>query len=193
MASEHAEKRTEAMRDFESQWAKWMRAANAGDAASYRSLLDALIPYLRQAVRKGLGNSLASEAEDIVQEAILAIHLKRQTWDQARPILPWIRAIVKNKMVDRLRRLRLQDHIHLDAVADTLPDFESGEISAPGDAERMLRTLKDRDRRILKAIAIDGWGMDEVAARENMSAGAVRVSLHRALKRLSAALGKTKL
>ena len=39
------------------------------------------------------------EAEDIVQEVLLTIHLKRGTWDQSRPIGPWLAAITRNKLV----------------------------------------------------------------------------------------------
>src|SRR5215470_5353378 len=102
------------MRDFESQWSDWMREANAGNAASYRRVLEAFIPYLRQAVRKVLPASAAGEVEDIVQETLLAIHLKRQTWDEARPIVPWVRAIARNKVIDHLRRLSRKDQVSLE-------------------------------------------------------------------------------
>src|SRR6516162_6325273 len=65
-------------------WAAWMRAANTGDETAYRRLLEALAPFLQQIVRRsfervGFGNS---DVEDVVQETLLAMHLKRQTWDE---------------------------------------------------------------------------------------------------------------
>jgi RNA polymerase sigma-70 factor, ECF subfamily len=178
------------MRDLESQWAQWMREANAGDSPSYYRLLKALLPYLRQVVRKGIGAGLANEGEDIVQETLLAIHLKRQTWDETRAILPWIRTILKNKSIDRLRRLRVNDHIHLDAVAGTLCHSTGDGTTPSGEANRILTTLRERQRRILMAAAVEELSVEEIAARENMSRGAVRVNLHRSLKKLARTFGK---
>ncbi len=61
-----------------------MRAGNAGDADSYRRLLLQLAPVLRAAARRGLARAgmADTDAEDVVQETLLAIHLKRQSWDE---------------------------------------------------------------------------------------------------------------
>ncbi|WP_420797817.1 sigma factor, partial [Enterococcus hirae] len=48
----------------------------------------------------------ATEAEDLVQEAILAIHIKRHTYDPAEPLTPWVHAIARYKLIDFLRRTR---------------------------------------------------------------------------------------
>ena len=92
--------------DRERTWAEWMRAANAGDEIAYRRLLEALAPLLRQVVlrgftRTGFGNC---DVEDVVQETLLAIHLKRQTWDEHEAITPWVTAIARHKLIDSLRR-----------------------------------------------------------------------------------------
>ena len=71
------------MRQREIGWADLMRAANAGDAAAYERVLSEIAVALRPIVRGGLfraGRS-AADAEDVVQETLLAIHLKRHTWD----------------------------------------------------------------------------------------------------------------
>src|SRR5467141_1743505 len=64
-----------------------MLASLDGDAASHRALLDRLSRRLRayykgKLARIGRG---AAEAEDLVQEAVLAIHLKRHTYDPVEP------------------------------------------------------------------------------------------------------------
>jgi RNA polymerase sigma-70 factor, ECF subfamily len=62
-------------------WADWMRSANDGDEIAYRRLLEALVPFLRAVVRRGFARSRvrSADVEDVVQETLLAIHLKRQT------------------------------------------------------------------------------------------------------------------
>ncbi len=92
----------------EEEWASWMRSAMAGDPRAYHKLLSAMTPRLRMMARKRceLFGAPTSEAEDVVQEVLLAIHLKRGTWDPSRPLGPWLSAIVRNKLVDSLRRRR---------------------------------------------------------------------------------------
>src|SRR5882757_2472351 len=99
-----------------------MRAAIAGDAGAYRLFLEAVTPYLRAlALRRGARfGAPGSDAEDVVQEVLLAIHLKRGSWDAARPIGPWISTIVRNKMIDSMRRRGRHVNIPIDDVIATL-------------------------------------------------------------------------
>ena len=81
----------------EKEWAAWMRAAMTGDAGAYQQFLVSLAPHVR-AVARSRCRSLGApegEVEDIVQEVLLTIHLKRGTWDQSRPIGPWVAAIAR--------------------------------------------------------------------------------------------------
>src|SRR5438552_15362064 len=83
-----------------------MLASLDGDAASHRALLEKLSRRLRayykgKLARTGRG---AAEAEDLVQEMVLAIHLKRHTYDPAEPLTPLVHAIARYKLIDFLRR-----------------------------------------------------------------------------------------
>ncbi len=67
-----------------------MRRARQGDDEAYRRLLGHVSVWLRVVVRRGLvaaGRGTA-DCEDVVQEALLAMHLKRDTWDEAQPLEP---------------------------------------------------------------------------------------------------------
>jgi RNA polymerase sigma-70 factor (ECF subfamily) len=165
-----------------------MRAAITGDAAAYRRFLVAVTPYLRAMARRRCRMAGASEgdAEDIVQEVLLAIHLKRGTWDQSRPIGPWISAIVRNKLVDALRRRGRYVTVPIDEVIDTLGAEDDADGASPGEMEALLARLKIRQREIVKSISINGSSVRETADRLHMTEGAVRVALHRALKTLAA-------
>src|SRR5437868_3878566 len=83
-----------------------MRSALAGDDAAYRRLLGAVAPVLRANARRALvrAGQPADQAEDIVQDILLAVHLKRHTWDVKAPFAPWLFAIARNKLIDNLRR-----------------------------------------------------------------------------------------
>lgn len=161
-----------------------MRAALSGNAAAYTSLFEALSHALRSHVgtmmrRAGQGNS---DVEDIVQEALLAVHLKRHTWDPARPFAPWVRAVTKYKLIDALRRRRID--VSIDDIGDVSADVEANTTDL-GDAERLVARLAPRQQAIVRAVSMAGRAPAEVAAELGMSEGALRVALHRALKQLA--------
>lgn len=165
-----------------------MRRARQGDDEAYRRLLGHLSAWLRVVVRRGLvaaGRGTA-DCEDVVQEALLAMHLKRDTWDEAQPIEPWVRAIARYKLVDYLRRRGFHHHVDIDDHAEQLAATEGSDAGATIDSQRLLASLPERQRRIVEEIAVEGHRAAEVAARLGMSEGAVRVALHRALKALAA-------
>src|SRR5690349_16753943 len=86
------------------QFALLMRAAQAGDRESYARLLHELIPLLRRAVRRQRALLKPQDAEDLVQDILLSLHQARRSYDPARPFLPWLMAIVRNRVTDGTRR-----------------------------------------------------------------------------------------
>ncbi|MGO7042252.1 sigma-70 family RNA polymerase sigma factor [Rhizobium leguminosarum] len=172
----------------EKEWAEMMRAAVAGNTQAYRNVLAAMTPHLRAMARRRCDQFgiPASEAEDAVQEVLLTIHLKRGSWDVDRPIGPWLSTIVRNKLIDFLRKRGKHVVIPIHYVAATLGMGDGSEISDRLDVEKILHGLKHPQRTIVRSISMEGASVRETAAQLNMSEVAVRVSLHRALKALSA-------
>ena len=173
----------------EEEWAAWLRLAMKGDAQAYNRFLVAVTPHLRAMARRRCDQYGAppSEAEDVVQEVLLAIHLKRGTWDPARPLGPWLTTIVRNKLVDSLRRRGRHGNVPLEDVSDFLEAAdETHEAADRLDTETVLARLKEPQRDIVRSISIEGEGIRETAARLKMTEVAVRVALHRALKSLAA-------
>jgi RNA polymerase sigma factor (sigma-70 family) len=172
----------------EGEWTAWMRAAISGDAGAYRRFLVSVTPHLRAMARhrSRVAGAPERDVEDIVQEVLLAIHLKRGTWDQSRPIGPWIAAIVRNKLVDTLRRRGRHVVVPIEDVIDTLGAEDQADSVSPGEIDALLGQLKVQQREIVKSISMNGSSVRETADRLHMTEGAVRVALHRALKTLAA-------
>lgn len=181
------ESERQAVDDREAQWAAWMRAADAGDEMAYRRLLEALAPAVRGVVLRALTRAGAgtADAEDVVQETLLALHLKRATWDRTAPIGPWINAIARYKTVDALRRRGRRAEQPIDGVVESLPAAEAADGLARRDAERALAALSGRTHEVVRAVSLDGAGIGDTARRLCISEGAVRVALHRGLKALA--------
>jgi RNA polymerase sigma-70 factor (ECF subfamily) len=172
----------------EEEWAALMRAAMNGDTAAYRRLLQSLAPSLRAATRRGFAQAGAApnDVEDVVQETLLAIHLKRHTWNSDQPLGPWVRAIARHKLIDALRRRGRRTEVPIEAVLDLLAAEEPRSDLDRQDAERLVNDLRGRQQAIVRAISIEGRSIREVAERLGMNEGAVRVALHRGLKALAA-------
>src|SRR5882762_3060001 len=83
------------IRSIETELRGLMIAGLAGDAAAHRALLERLSGQLR-AYFKGQLNRIGRgpvEAEDLVQEVLIAIHTRRHTYDRSQPFTPWMYAI----------------------------------------------------------------------------------------------------
>jgi RNA polymerase sigma-70 factor, ECF subfamily len=167
-----------------------MRAAVRGDTGAYHRLLQELLPVLRGLASRGLARhkSGSGDVEDVVQETLLALHLKRHTWDERQPFSPWVYAIARNKLIDNLRRRGRQVHLAIDEIGDlSAGDRPAVELNGI-DAYRLIGRLRGREREIVVAMSIEGSSAREVAQRLGMTEGAVRVALHRALRSLAKAI-----
>jgi len=176
----------------EAEWKRLMLASRAGDEAAYRALLADLSRYLRSWAVSGLrraGRSPA-EAEDIVQETLIAIHTKRHTWDADQPVGPWLHGVARHKLVDALRKRTGHDHLAIDEFSEVIPAPATEGQLAGSDILRMVSSLPARQASIVQAIFVEGQRTADVAGALSMSEGAVRVALHRALRTLAAAFGK---
>jgi RNA polymerase sigma-70 factor (ECF subfamily) len=167
-------------------WAPLLRAANAGDALAYADFLHAVTPVLRGIVR-ARGASLGEAAcEDVLQEVLLALHLKRQTWDPALPVRPWLYAIARHKVTDAFRARGGRIDLSVEDFAEVLAAPPGPDPTEASDMEKMIAMLDPRAAAIVRAIGLDGATMAETAASHGLREGALRVALHRALKQLSA-------
>jgi RNA polymerase sigma-70 factor (ECF subfamily) len=178
------------LRERDDEWTGLMRSAIAGDSAAYHRLLRAVTPVLRAAARRGLtrAGQPVDQSEDIVQDILLAVHLKRHTWDVTAPFAPWLFAIARNKLIDALRRRGRRIFVDIDDFAETLPGEAPAETVPAGEVAAQLQTLPARQREVLQSIAVDSASIKDTAAKFSMSEGAVRVALHRGLASLTAKL-----
>jgi Sigma-70 region 2 len=74
-----------------------MAAGLDGDATAYHQLLERLTSHLRAYYRSRfarIGRG-PTDAEDLLQEALIAVHTHRHTYDRSQPSTPWINAIAR--------------------------------------------------------------------------------------------------
>src|SRR6266567_3104732 len=105
-----------------------MLAGLNGDAAAHKALLMELCGYLRayfkgQFVRVGRGSA---DAEDLVQETLIAIHTRRNTYDRSQLLTPWVYAVARYRLVDYLRRTKQSaSDVVVEEVAELFVDDDT--------------------------------------------------------------------
>lgn len=170
-----------------------MLASLDGHAASHRALLGQLSGRLRAYYRGKLARigRGAVEAEDLVQEAILAIHLKRHTYDPAEPLTPWVHAIARYKLIDFLRRTRtsLADVPIEEANMMTAHD-DNIDAESTLDLKRLMQRLPEKMRCSIEAVKLEGQSIAEAADRCGISKSSIKVNIHRGLKTLTALIAQ---
>ncbi len=171
------------MSDVELQLKAMMLRSLQGDAAAYCGLPESLSGYLRAYYRRRLGAG-AADTEDLVQEVLLTIHLKRDTYDAAQPFTPWAYALARYRLLDHFRRARQRPTVPIDGVEDLFSDQNPEEGAIRRDLDKLLSTLPGRQRALMEDVKLGGLSMEEAGAKSGMSEGAVRVSIHRGLQAL---------
>ena len=84
------------------RWGELMIAAQAGNGGAYNRLLTEVAAWLERYYARRLPPSYV---DDVVQEALVAIHLKRHTYEPERPFRAWMAGIARYKWIDRLRSI----------------------------------------------------------------------------------------
>lgn len=172
-----------------------MLAGLNGDAVAHRALLEKLSAQLRGYFKGQLNriNRGPVEAEDLVQEVLIAVHTRRQTYDQSQPLTPWIYAIARYKFLDYLRRTKTSaKDLPIDDVEEMSGHDDRGQVESSVDLKRLMTALSPKARQAIQFVKVEGLSVSEAAARSGMSESAVKVSIHRGLKALSALISKEK-
>ena len=175
-------------REGEIALAQLMRSANAGDERAYAELLRQAARMVRGFARRRVGQG-GIDPEDIVQETLLAIHMKRSTWREDEPVTPWLYAIARYKLIDALRRQRRHPQITIDAIAEAVAESQP-ESAMEWEIDRALDGLAPGQRSVVSALSVDGRSVGEAARALGMKEVAVRVAFHRGLRAIAARFGR---
>lgn len=164
----------------EAQYRDWMLAGLGGDKAAYARLLAQLSGHLRAYFVRRVGQ----DAEDLVQETLIAIHTKRATYDPSLPFTAWVHGIARYKLIDQWRRDRRRPTVTLDDAGELFAEESEEAVSAKRDVEKLLARLPSQKRELVRAIKLEGRSIAEEAAARGMSETALKVTVHRAVRSL---------
>ncbi|HLG87336.1 MAG TPA: sigma-70 family RNA polymerase sigma factor [Alphaproteobacteria bacterium] len=175
-------------------WGGLMAAAQSGDGASYERLLREILPYVRAIVRRH--HAQPDRIEDVVQDVLLTIHRVRHTYDPARPFNNWLGAIAHRRSVDALRSRVRRDAVETFSplAYETYADPGANkEIQGQEDGavlKEALGTLPACQRQAVELLKLKEMSLVEASRASGQTVGALKVSLHRAIRTLQKRLGR---
>ena len=176
---------SEAPRDVD--WAILMAHAQGGDREAYRRLLKEISPYLRSLA--AASHRDRRDIEDTVQDVLLSVHSIRHTYDPARPFGPWLVAIARRRIVDRLRRQgrSARHETPLTPEHETFASADANYAEEGADASTLraaVERLPSGQREAIKLMKLQEMSLLQAAAVSGMSIAALKVATHRGLKNL---------
>jgi RNA polymerase sigma-70 factor (ECF subfamily) len=166
-----------------------LRSALGGDERAYAEFLASVAMIIRGFVRRRAGQGTV-EVEDVVQETLLAIHLKRHTWREDAAVLPWLFAIARYKLIDAFRKRGKHIEVDIDDVSHGIAAPQEDDRPSAREIDRALAILPEGQRSVVSAVSVDGHSIGEAASRLGMNETAVRVALHRGLKAIAKRFGQ---
>lgn len=155
--------------------AKLLIRAQNGDRDAYKDFLSEITIILRNFLMKKLENPEA--AEDVLQEALIAIHKGRYSYLQGRPIKPWIFAICEHRLIDYIRKNQRQERLEKAIIQETHVAYTGSPfVDLVMDA---LSQLPFKQRSIIEKMKLQGLTVKEVAAEIGMSESGVKTTAFR--------------
>jgi len=169
----------------EAQYREWMLAGLSGDASAYARLLAQLSGHLRAYFAR----RVSADAEDLVQETLIAIHTRRATYDPALPFTAWVHGIARYKLIDAWRRDKRRATVALEDAPELFAHDAAEAAGAKRDVEKLLAQLPPQKRDLVRAVKLEGRSIAEQAKATGLSETVVKVTVHRAVKSMGQGLG----
>jgi RNA polymerase sigma-70 factor (ECF subfamily) len=167
-----------------------MTRVQAGDPEAYEDLLDDLLPRVRRLVLRQRSFLRAQDIDDLVQDILLSVHVARATYNSTRPFLPWLLAIVRNRLADaaRLHASRSAHEVLVDEIDVTFPSDEPNYLTEgyrdPQALKRAMGALPRGQRTAIELLKLRDMSLREAAIASGTSIGALKVATHRAMSAL---------
>ena len=163
-----------------------------GDSKALDRVLGRIHPVVVRYCRSRMsaGHRSSASADDVAQEVCMAVITALPTFrHEGKPFLAFVYGICAHKVADA-HRVAARSRSHSVADVPDSPTTERGPeqrmvaSSTAAVIEGLLNTLPETQQEILRLRVVVGLSAEETAEALAMTAGAVRVSQHRALAKL---------
>ncbi len=160
-----------------------MCATLKGDQNAYRLLLTNLRPWLTAYFRKRIHWSIV---EDLVQDTLITLHAKRQTFNPNYPFGPWIATIARHRWIDHMRKTVRYVELELDQECPSQEHDRDEYVSH--DVKTLLKLIPPSQAEIIEMIKLQEMSVEEVSHITGHSPSNVKIIVHRGMKKMMAAV-----
>jgi RNA polymerase sigma factor (sigma-70 family) len=170
----------------------------AGDERAFRELFARYAPVAHALAFRLVRQ--AQVAEEIVQEAFLAVWRAPERFDPARgSVRSWLMGTVHHRAVDAVRREQAQRRRADQAAAlvPTVPEDPTDDVLSAIDlprerrlVQKALAGLPDEQRDVIQRMYFDGMSQSQIAERTGLPLGTVKSRTLLAMRRLRTHLGE---
>jgi RNA polymerase sigma-70 factor (ECF subfamily) len=129
---------------------------------------------------------LPHEYNDIVSEVLLNVFKKIEHYNQKYSLSTWVYSIAKNHFIDVLRKLKNTNSVPIDSINEQYAVNHTGqknvidmiiEQDVVDKCQQIIKSLKERDRRLIFLKYYEGLNSKEIALIEGIPASTVRQRL----------------
>ena len=130
-----------------------------------------------------------SDGEDVVQEALFHAYRKLDTFDDDRPLKPWLFRIAHNRCIDFLRRRGVREGAETEAEADAPDSIAPVDPTGPAlgrAVEHLVLALPPKERACVLLKDVLDYSLEEIAELVDSTVGGVKAALNRGRSKLAA-------
>jgi RNA polymerase sigma-70 factor (ECF subfamily) len=161
--------------------------SSSGDRSAYENFLDLISVFVQRYLKYlSHGETGMENLDDLHQDVLLSIHLKKATYSIDRPILPWIYAITRYRYIDFYRKKKKDQRL----VQFDDEYFHGIESNLSFDFHELLESLTPKQQEMLKLVKVEGMSYADAATDLHMSVSSLKVGIHRLVKSLKQRMSK---
>jgi RNA polymerase sigma-70 factor, ECF subfamily len=156
--------------------------------ARYLAFLET-ISHLRPSLHRYCARMTGSvlDGEDVVQDALFLAYRKLDTYDDRRPLAPWLFRIAHNRCIDFLRRRDVRQLAEAEAtVPDAVAPHEPLGPALARALEHLVLTLPPKERACVLLKDVFDYSLEEIAELVDTTVGGVKATLNRGRTKLAA-------
>ncbi|MDH4468042.1 MAG: RNA polymerase sigma factor [Bacteriovoracaceae bacterium] len=174
-----------------------LKESNRGNKVAYAELLEWLYKFALAQIGKMVNRYARlpkSVVDDVAQEVLITFHEKHKSWDENRPLTPWVNTIIKHKFLDHIKRKDFRVAMNgcsVEEVENVLFNEEDQSLIEQENWELLLKKmdqLSEKEKKMIELSKLELIPIKKIGEMLKMSESNVKVQIFRAMKKLKKSL-----
>jgi RNA polymerase sigma-70 factor, ECF subfamily len=157
---------------------------------AFLETISAIRPALHRYCARMTGS--VTDGEDVAQETLIEAYRKLDTFDDSRPLKPWLFRIAHNRSIDFLRRKGVRDEAEAAAaMPEAVAQPDPPRLGIGTAVEHLVASLPPKERACILLKDIFDYSLDEIAELVDSTVGGVKSALNRGRSKLASSPART--